>query len=237
VDSWKGQHMNQAPTATGAIVAAGPALLLAACGGNRPSIGAGGPPSARASTSNPSVIGYSACMRSHGVANFPDPDSKGMPAPVDPQQLGVSSSQYQASEQVCQHLLPTGGSLQQRTQQCLLFGDCPPVLVQHVLNVERSFARCLRSHGVPNWPDPTISAKGGRPVFDLSAARRSSKPRKTTANARSASSRLPCPPREELHERQCRTTSYASTPPVHDRRRRPCPGWMWRQSVRDTWFA
>jgi len=23
---------------------------------------------------------------------------------------------------------------------------------------------------VPNWPDPTIGAKGGRPVFDLSGA-------------------------------------------------------------------
>jgi len=30
--------------------------------------------------------------------------------------------------------------------------------------------QCLRAHGVPNWPDPTISAKGGRPVFDLTGA-------------------------------------------------------------------
>ena len=33
-----------------------------------------------------------------------------------------------------------------------------------------AFPACMRAHGVPNWPDPTISAKGGRPVFDLSGA-------------------------------------------------------------------
>jgi hypothetical protein len=152
----------------GVIAMTALALLVAACGGSPSS--SGGSPQAGGSTGSPSAIAYSTCMRSHGVPNFPDPDSKGMPAQADPQQLGVSSSQYQASEQVCQPLLPTGGSLQQRTQQCLLFGACPPTLVQQILNVERPFARCLRSHGMPNWPDPTISAKGGRPVFDLSAS-------------------------------------------------------------------
>ena len=38
------------------------------------------------------------------------------------------------------------------------------------MTVERRYAQCLRSHGIPNWPVPTISAKGGRPVFDLSGA-------------------------------------------------------------------
>jgi len=33
----------------------------------------------------------------------------------------------------------------------------------------RSFARCMRSHGVPNWPDPTIDSQG-RPFFDVSRA-------------------------------------------------------------------
>jgi hypothetical protein len=152
--------------ASGALI--GAALLVAACGGGPSS--AAGSPDAGGSTSSRSAVGYSACMRFHGVPSFPDPDSKGMPRQSDPQQLGVSSSQYQAAEQTCQHLLPTGGSLQQQTQQCLLFGDCPQTLMQQILNVERPFARCLRSHGVSNWPDPTVSAKGGRPVFDLSDA-------------------------------------------------------------------
>ena len=75
----------------------------------------------------------------------------------------------QTADQACQHLLPTGGSLQQQTQQCLLYGDCPQASVQQLMTVERQYAQCLRSHGIPNWPDPTVGAKG-RPVFDLSGA-------------------------------------------------------------------
>jgi hypothetical protein len=32
----------------------------------------------------------------------------------------------------------------------------------------RTFSQCVRSHGVPNWPDP-IADSDGRPVFDLGA--------------------------------------------------------------------
>jgi hypothetical protein len=144
-------------------------LALSGCSGGCPSSSNNSSPAGR-TTSTPSAIAYSGCMRSHGVPNFPDPDSKGMPAPANPQQLRVSSSQLQTAEQACQPLLPTGGSLQHQSQQCLLYGDCPQVLVQQLLTVERKYAQCLRSHGIPNWPDPTISAKGGRPVFDLSGA-------------------------------------------------------------------
>jgi hypothetical protein len=38
--------------------------------------------------------------------------------------------------------------------------------VQQMLDADRNFARCMRSHGVPNWPDPTIGTQGG-PVFNL----------------------------------------------------------------------
>ena len=109
-------------------------------------------------------------MRAHGVVNFPDPNAGGRPLEVDAQQLGVSDSLYQAAEQTCRHLLPTGGSLQQLTHQCLLYGDCPQTLVEHLMTLERKYAECMRSHGVPNWPDPSISPKGGRPVFDLGGA-------------------------------------------------------------------
>jgi hypothetical protein len=30
----------------------------------------------------------------------------------------------------------------------------------------RRFSRCMRSHGVPNWPDPTVDSEG-RPGFNL----------------------------------------------------------------------
>jgi len=35
-----------------------------------------------------------------------------------------------------------------------------------MMTTDRKFARCMRSRGVPNWPDPTIESDG-QPVFDL----------------------------------------------------------------------
>jgi hypothetical protein len=108
-------------------------------------------------------------MRSHGVPNFPDPDSSGQLPKGDAQRFGVSSSQLQAARQACLHLLPGGGEAidADSIQRCMMASDCPPGLVQQVLNEERSFAQCMRSHGVPNWPDPEIDSQG-RPVFAVS---------------------------------------------------------------------
>lgn len=151
-----------------AIVAAA-VLALAACGSGGSPSSADGSPHAGAATNSPSAVAYSACMRSNGVPTFPDPDSKGNPPQADPQLLGVSSSRLQAAQTACQPLYPNNGSLQQQTQQCVSTGDCPQTLLQQLLTVERSYAQCMRSHGVPTWPDPTVGAKG-RPVFDLSRA-------------------------------------------------------------------
>jgi len=104
-------------------------------------------------------------MRSHGVPNFPDPTSQGPPK-VSAQQLGVSSAQLQAAQGACAHLLPAASSSQQQFQQCMLAGNCPPALVQQMLTADRKFAQCMRSHGVPNWPDPSIGSEG-RPIFNL----------------------------------------------------------------------
>ncbi len=103
-------------------------------------------------------------MRSHGVPDYPDPGSGGTLPKPGAQAFGVSSSQFSAAQRACQHLLPaTGASI----QQCEMTGDCPQAVVQQALNVMRKYARCIRSHGVPNWPDPTIDSQG-RPFFDVS---------------------------------------------------------------------
>ena len=94
-------------------------------------------------------------MRSHGVPNFPDPssDSKFPSA----QQLGVSSSQYDRAQNDCQHLLPASASHQ-----------FPPAEVQQLLTGMREYSQCMRSHGVANWPDPSLDAQG-QPYFDISS--------------------------------------------------------------------
>jgi hypothetical protein len=78
---------------TGAVVIATAALglLAAACSGSPSSAGSGGSTAAGGSAGSPSAVAYSACMRSHGVPNFPDPSSSGQVPKPDPLQLGVST--------------------------------------------------------------------------------------------------------------------------------------------------
>ena len=82
-------------------------LLAAACSGTG-SAGSGAS-SGGGSSATLSAVGYSRCMRSHGVPNFPDPDSSGTLPKADPTQLGVSGAQLQASQQACRHVLPVSG--------------------------------------------------------------------------------------------------------------------------------
>jgi hypothetical protein len=145
-------------------------LMAAACSDSLASTTSGGSPDAQGATNSPSAVAYSNCMRSHGVPNYPDPGSGGQLPKTNAQQLGVSSSQIQTAEQACQHLYPTdGGSFQQLIQECETTGACPQAVVQPALNVMREYAQCMRSHGVPNFPDPTIDSEG-RPFFNVSAA-------------------------------------------------------------------
>jgi hypothetical protein len=105
-----------------------------------------------ASTPEAGALAWSHCMRSHGVLDLHDQTSN-IKIPTA-QQLGVSSSVLQGAETGCRQLLPNGGqppSQAEREQQ---------------LSGMRRFAECMRAHGVPDWPDPTIGP-GGKPRFDL----------------------------------------------------------------------
>jgi hypothetical protein len=146
-------------------------LLASACSGGA-STGSGGSPGAGGSSSHASAVAYSACMRTHGVPNYPDPDSNGNLPKGNAQDLGVSTSQFQAAEQACRHLLPNSDTtFNASLTQCLMSGDgdCPPALVQQALEEGRTFAQCMRSQGVSNWPDPTIDSTG-RPSFQTTAS-------------------------------------------------------------------
>ena len=152
-----------------ALIATALSLLAVACSdGSSPSTGSSGSPAAGRSANSPSAVAYAHCVRSHGVPNYPDPGNGGALPKTSPQHLGVSSSQLQAAQRACQRLLPSTASFHQQTQQCMLTGDCPPALVRQILTAELRLARCMRAHGVPNWPDPTIDSEG-RPAFNVSA--------------------------------------------------------------------
>ena len=158
------------PARTAAAVIATAALaLLAACAGGPSSAGAGGSPGSGGSAGSPSAVAYAACMRSHGVPNYPDPSSNGSLPKGNAQAFGVSSSQFQAARTACQHLLPNSETFTASLTECLETGDCPQAVVQQALAEGRKFAQCMRNHGVPNWPDPTIDSMG-RPAFYVTRA-------------------------------------------------------------------
>jgi hypothetical protein len=131
------------------VAAAGVVLLAAACGGS-PSP-QGGATNSQSPTAQP--LAFSHCMRANGVSNFPDPNSSGV-WPKSQVAVAADSPRFQAATHACGHLLPNGGPGVSPSQSVL----------QQIQTDMAKFARCMRSHGVPNWPDPTLDR--GRDVFD-----------------------------------------------------------------------
>jgi len=136
-------------------VMAAAALLAAACSGSPSSTGSGGSPNAGGSATS-QLVAYTQCMRSHGVPDYPGPDSSGqMPKITSGQQVGVSDSRLTAAQGACQDLWPYQAPTQAQQRQ--------------QLTDDVKFAQCMRSHGVPNFPDPTSS--DGRVEFVISVSR------------------------------------------------------------------
>ena len=110
----------------GILVVAG--FLLSACGGpSTPSVATGSTAttgtvassSVHGSSGATGLLAYSSCVRSHGVASFPDPTSKGGIPKETAQQLRVRQSQLQAAQSDCTHLLPAGGTLSGTNNQTI----------------------------------------------------------------------------------------------------------------------
>jgi hypothetical protein len=122
--------------------AIGLTLVAAACGG-------------RGSGANVARIGtnsatqphapqtFSVCMRTHGVANFPDADTDGR---IHATGIDKTSQSFQRAYSACRSLEPGGRLTAQRRTE----------LQRQLL----AFAKCMRAHGVPSFPDPTITADG-----------------------------------------------------------------------------
>lgn len=83
------------------------------------------------------MLAYARCMRSHGLPHFPDPDASGGFGNAARNQQ--SNPHFGTADNACRHLLP-GGSRQNKVQQ-------------HASQFLRH-AQCMRTHGVPNYPDP-----------------------------------------------------------------------------------
>jgi hypothetical protein len=92
-----------------AVAVASFSLLAIGCGGGGGSPVAGVDSST--ATAQNGALAFARCMRSHGIAGWPDPDSSGHFDKSKLRQLGVSVSRVRALEEgACNHLLNVGGS-------------------------------------------------------------------------------------------------------------------------------
>jgi hypothetical protein len=132
-------------------------LLAAGCGGSSGSgakvaqvgstqmttTGAGSSRSAKLAA----AVAYSACMRKHGLPNFPDPVVSGSHITI-PAAIHRNSPQFKAADRTCRKLLPNGGEPTPQEQAKLLRDAL-------------AYAVCMREHGVPRFPDPKTGPDGG----------------------------------------------------------------------------
>jgi hypothetical protein len=150
-----------AKTAVGALVFGAAALLLGACGGASPpgvasvtgsststtvaggiAGNSGGPPTAaqlRAMTK------WAACVRRHGLPNFPDPPYQDQ----ELNKLGYTkySPQMIKADNECHALALAAGAVESKAE------------IEYYLRRDLEISKCMRAHGVTNFPDP--SSQGG----------------------------------------------------------------------------
>lgn len=149
----------------GVVVLASVALLVAGCGGSSSSLGVahlssstsssspaggGGSSSPESSASaQQKMVKFSQCMRTHGEPEFPEPTEGGIrienhnghgPNP--------ESSRFQAAEKACSKYAPSKVAPSPAEQAKMQEGAL-------------KFSACMRSHGVPNFPDPEFHSGGG----------------------------------------------------------------------------
>jgi hypothetical protein len=119
-----------------AVVLAGAAAVVAACGSTSHVNGS----AAKASH----ALELARCMRAHGVPNFPDPGPGGGLELTPGSGINPQSPSFQSAQRACRRYLPTfahPGTMSAAERQRAV-----------------SFARCMRSHGEPDFPDPTLGA-------------------------------------------------------------------------------
>jgi hypothetical protein len=124
--------------------AIGLSLLAAGCGSSGAKVahvGTGGGTNPRPQHQQT----FSACMRSHGVPNFPDANTEGS---INAAGIDETSPAFRTAYHSC------GGLLQGRRRP--VHGQSTPESQRQLL----AFAKCLRSHGVPKFPDPIFHPDG-----------------------------------------------------------------------------
>lgn len=137
------------------------ALLAAGCGGptsqSVASVATTTVTRPRSSSARQSGVLYASCMRAHGVSNFPDSAVSVIDGEVEMRvPLAIKNeSEFPSASRACQRDLPGGGASAKPSQST---------------RQQLQFARCMRSHGIVNYPDP-MPGGGFRITFDTNTTR------------------------------------------------------------------
>lgn len=135
----RGSHRHSQSSALAALTCA---LAIAACGTSGKSSGVG---------VSSGALEFAACMRSHGVSNFPDPNPNGGGVEIGPGSgINPESPAFQSAGRAC-------GQLQGGTSQGSAASESDRLAA--IAN-----SRCMPAHGVPDFPDPTFPSRGGSSI-------------------------------------------------------------------------
>ena len=132
------------PLAALAVVA----VIAAGCSDGPAGSGSAGKPDA----GRKQAMKFAACMRDHGVSEFPDPDASGgltIDGVVNGSSLDPGAPAWDEAIGACKDLQPSG-----------FMGDQEVSDEEHDMRLE--FARCMRDNGVEDFPDPV----DGEPLVD-----------------------------------------------------------------------
>jgi hypothetical protein len=122
-------------TAKTLVVTALAAVALTACGSSHK------PSSTTGSRTDSQTLAFANCMRAHGVPSFPDPSAGGGGVNLAGTGINPQSPAFKTARQTCSRLTPAGSGVPQATESQFL--------------AALRFAKCMRTHGLPDFPDPT----------------------------------------------------------------------------------
>jgi hypothetical protein len=116
------------------LVAVASAIAVAACGSSAT-------PGRSAPRGASQAIKLADCMRAHGVPNFPDPSGGGGGVNLAGTGINPQSPAFESARVACARSAPGAAGRVRATESQFL--------------AALRFAKCMRKHGFPGFPDPT----------------------------------------------------------------------------------
>jgi hypothetical protein len=155
-------HISGRPAATLplALVAA---IAIAACGGSSPS-------GSSAASITKAGLEAAACMRTHGVPDFPDPGSGKAGSSGNTGNTGsggqitVPPGQIDVDGHILSEPSETVAAAYKKCEKYAVPAQGPPVSTAQLARLKAgalAYAKCVRAHGVANFPDPTVETGPG----------------------------------------------------------------------------